>query len=137
MGNENRAEKRTIEETAKYLKDLAEAFESQADEELKLNGDTGRYELLLGKSDAYGLAAFELERNMESAAEAHRRLTRADSMIDIDRRADDLGCKMSEEEIEQAEEWLSSFSDTDLSLNENLDLAIESVKGSGWEHSDE
>lgn len=56
--------KRTVDETIKYFEQLSYGYEVQAHRtEDKLNKSW-----LAGKAEAYGVAAFELKRNMERPA---------------------------------------------------------------------
>lgn len=56
------ADKRTKAETIQLFKMYADGFRKEAREAEK-DGRDSRY--VLGKADAYEIAAFELERNME------------------------------------------------------------------------
>lgn len=55
---------RTRKEMIEYFRTLAHEFEMEAHEQAK-NGNVRSSAHALGKSDAYEMAAFEIEHNME------------------------------------------------------------------------
>ena len=55
---------RTRQEMIRYFETLADEFEKQSKKPMKRNDVCERW-VALGKAEAYAMAAFELEHNME------------------------------------------------------------------------
>lgn len=122
--------KRSVEETVEYLSKLADELEKRA-ARIENVADSVAPEAVAcdAKAEAYKLAAFELERNTESSAEAANRIKLEDAMSDVDEYCACYGYSLPDGGAAAAAKWLTGGNmDANASYWANVERAVDLIK---------
>lgn len=126
------SDKRTVEETVEYFEQLASEYDKQASR--KQNELTRAQNA--AKAEAYELAAFELQHNMQSELSdkekraIHDAVRREDTMEDIANHSrEHADAELTDEELSVAEKWLNEWGNYDCHSTywENIEKSIDYI----------
>ena len=124
--------KRTVEETIKYFELLASEYEKKAVREQEEMAKA-KY---AAKAEAYELAAFELQHNMQTELSdkekraIHDAVRREDTMEDIANHSrEHADAELTDEELSVAEKWLNEWGNYDCHSTywENIEKSIDYI----------